>query len=295
MEINYIREFAVLAESDGFQEASNRLFISQSSLSKHLRTLEAELGVPLLDRSGRKATLNRYGYMFLPFAKQISQIMQEYTEALGAETHRQSNTLLLGSIPAMAQYQITSVIADFTREQPDCEIHVEEADAQELKVKLLEGQCELAFLRDDDTRSSDVNRLEYAVDHLVAVMAKDHPLAQAGELHIEQLRKEPLLLLQSQTYLNRLCMQVCKEAGFIPRVAFSGHRTENIADLAAKGMGVGLLMRKQAEYLQEKAIAIKDITPSIESHIYLCYLRQANLSPMARSFILCMNNRKARE
>ena len=68
MDVERCKEFVVLAQTRNFLEASNQLFISQSSLSKHIKSLEKELGVTLLDRSTRKVELSSIGRVFLPFA-----------------------------------------------------------------------------------------------------------------------------------------------------------------------------------------------------------------------------------
>ena len=69
MEIEYIKEFVVLAETENYLEAAESLFISQSTLSKHIKIIEKELDVQLFDRTTRKVHLNKYGKMFLKYAK----------------------------------------------------------------------------------------------------------------------------------------------------------------------------------------------------------------------------------
>ena len=59
MELKYIREFVSLAETGSYFETSERLFITTSSLSRHIKALEEELGMPLFDRTTRKVELNR--------------------------------------------------------------------------------------------------------------------------------------------------------------------------------------------------------------------------------------------
>ena len=74
MEIQYVREFLSLAETGSFFETAEQLFVTTSSLSRHIKALESEMGVTLFDRTTRKVTLNRYGKLFLPFAKEFARI-----------------------------------------------------------------------------------------------------------------------------------------------------------------------------------------------------------------------------
>lgn len=81
MEIGYFREFVVLAETQNYWAASERLFIGQSSLSKHIKTLEKQLGAPLFDRTSRKVALTEFGRLMLPYAKAVASLQFEYETA----------------------------------------------------------------------------------------------------------------------------------------------------------------------------------------------------------------------
>ncbi len=82
MRLEYIREFVTLCDTGKFQKTADTLFVAQSTLSKHMSALEDELGVTLLDRSGRTVTLSTQGKQFLPFARRMLSLQEEYTKAL---------------------------------------------------------------------------------------------------------------------------------------------------------------------------------------------------------------------
>ena len=63
MDINYFKEFVVLAQTGNFMEAADILYSSQSTLSKHIKSMESELGVPLFDRTTRKVKISKYGQL----------------------------------------------------------------------------------------------------------------------------------------------------------------------------------------------------------------------------------------
>ena len=106
METNYLREFVVLAQTGNFLEAADQLYSSQSTLSKHLKNLEKELGVALFDRTTRKVKISKYGLMLLPFAKQIVEAQDQYIAALKRSIETEREVLTLGSIHGLAQYKI---------------------------------------------------------------------------------------------------------------------------------------------------------------------------------------------
>ena len=77
METGYIREFVMLADCLNFSEAAERLFISQSSLSKHIRALERELGGELFVRTTRTIRLSEMGTVYLPYARKIADLCDQ--------------------------------------------------------------------------------------------------------------------------------------------------------------------------------------------------------------------------
>ncbi len=79
MDISFIREFMVLSETCNYQSASEQLYLTNSTLSKHIQKMEAELGSPLFERSTRKVTLTNEGEIF---RKKCGQMLALYDEAL---------------------------------------------------------------------------------------------------------------------------------------------------------------------------------------------------------------------
>ena len=71
MDIDLLQEFIVLAQSETFLKAADILYISQPTLSRHIKNLEEDLGVALFERTTRSSKLSKYGNMLLPYAKQI--------------------------------------------------------------------------------------------------------------------------------------------------------------------------------------------------------------------------------
>lgn len=275
----------MLAETQNFLEAADKLFISQSALSRHLKALEEELGVPLFDRTTRKVSLNRFGQLFLPYAKAISRTRYEYTTAFGNALRSEHGSVRIGSIPVMAQYGITDIFVKFQRENANFSLDIVEADSNQLVRMLRSNQCDFAFLRESDDREDEFNKILFTTDSLAALVPQDHPLAKANVLRLDQLKNEPLMLLARDTSMYALCIQECRRAGFEPQVVFTGHRAENIIDLVVKGMGIALLMKKPVMYLSKGNMAVIDIEPRVITSINLAYPKIASMNVAARHFL----------
>ena len=93
MDIEKCREYIVLAQTRNFLEASEQLNIAQSSLSKHMKSLETELGVTLLDRTTRKVSLSADGRVFLPYAERLVRTANEARNVLADQKRYKRRTV----------------------------------------------------------------------------------------------------------------------------------------------------------------------------------------------------------
>ena len=103
MEINYLKEFVILARTGNYLEAADSLYMGQSSLSRHIKTLEEELDIRLLDRTTRKVSLTEAGRLFLPYAENIMLLQEQYQDVLLDFKKNNHISLSIGSIPSMTQ------------------------------------------------------------------------------------------------------------------------------------------------------------------------------------------------
>ncbi len=284
MEIEYLYEFTVIAMQASFSRAAEELCISQSSLSKHMMALERELGVTLLQRSARQVSLTPVGAQILPLAAQASELKNKIHVAADKQSSRGKHILPVASIPVMAQYNITGLLARFQRACPKVTLEVLEREQQELSTLLENGTCELAFSRRALEGDPGLEYLELCQDNLVAVMSRVHPLAARDTISLSDLKEEPLLFLDQQTGFHHLYSSLCRSAGFVPQIAYTGHRPENLVDLAAQNMGVALLMKRHTDYVANPDVVSTDIVPLVQSTICLVRRRDRTLTELAQRF-----------
>lgn len=287
MELDYLREFVVLAQTGNFMEAADKLYTSQSTLSKHIQSIESELGVPLFDRTTRKVRISKFGEMLLPYAKQIVELQDKYIAILQSSLQTDQEVLTIGSIPALAQYNITDIFMNFKKSRPQSTINVMQGGSEEMKEMLRQKKCDLAFIRFAGEADDDLVTIPYAVDTLVAVLPTAHPLAKQKTLSLRMLADENFLLTAKQTMLYRLSLDACRQSGFEPKIAYTDHNLGNLCDLVIKGMGVALLMKQLALYVSCPKVVIVDITPPVSTQISLCYPKGVELSDAAKHFVQC--------
>jgi LysR family transcriptional activator of glutamate synthase operon len=284
MEVDYLCDFAVIAKLGSFSLAAEEVFISQSSLSKHIMALEKELNVQLFDRTSRKVALSEAGSQILPYANQVFEIKERITRIAAEEVGRQERVIKIASIPVMAQYDITGAIARFQKERPEINLSITEYDQCEILRLLESGECELAFTRKSREESAILEYTTFCKDYLVVVLPRAHRLSAEKALQLQQLENEEFLFLDKRTVFYKLCFDLCSGAGFEPKIKYSGNRPENIIELVSQGMGIALLMKRHTDYFKNAGVTCIDVTPRVESSICLAKIKGHKLSNAAKVF-----------
>lgn len=285
MELKYIREFVSLAETSNYFETAERLFITTSSLSRHIKALEEELGMPLFDRTTRKVVLNRHGRLFLPYAKQFVKIDDDCSMAFEEEAMYSKGAIGIGSIPMMKAYGISDILRQYRQSNKNVIININEADSTPLAEMLRKSEIDFAFLRNRHISVDEFDTIPIAEDHLVAVLPKAHPLAKQKNIAISQLEDEALLLISKNSVMYKLCTDLCRAAGFQAKVVFTSQRAENLIELISQGTGIALLMSKPIAPILPEDLTRVDIEPRVTTTIFLAYLKNRKFNTACKRFL----------
>lgn len=284
METEYIEEFIKIAELKSFSLAAEELLISQSSLSKHIKTLESQLGSQLFDRTTRSVKLTVFGQNILLMCEGIADNSRNIKRMASNLSKKNRNHLLITSIPVMAQYNITGSMTAFLKLNPDIHLTFSESESLLISNLLKNGDFELAFTRIIDKEDPSFESLSFYKDNLVVVLPKKHRLASRKSIAIKELHHENFIFLDENTLLYTYLSDLCRKSGFNPSIVQSAHRPENIIDLVAQDFGISLLYRKQADYVNNPNTIAVDISPLSSSVIALSKLKSHRLSYAAHAF-----------
>lgn len=274
VQINRLKYFVAVARHGNFSAAAEELYTTQSAVSKQIMALERELDVTLFDRAHRRVVLTKQGEIVLSHAEQIlsdySGMMTELCEMKGQEGGR----LSIASIPVMRQYGITELVGRFRRENVDIAMSVGEMEGNEVLPAMKNGGYDMAFLRLEQMGDPSCEAIPLAKDELTVLLPENHRFAKESELSLAQLKDEPFLLLNEGTLLRGLCVDACRRSGFVPSVAYSGTRNENIAELVAMGMGISLVMEKFYQLLKPEGVCCIRLKERVVSTIGLARVKK---------------------
>ena len=282
MELKQVTYFLTVAELGSFSAAADHLYISQSSLSKQIMALEKELGIELFDRSKRNIVLTEAGATFRKHAQQLND---EYKEMLAnLKEYKRAPSLSIVAIPVIAQYGITSYIAQFQSAFPNIQLMLEEREASTILPALNDHQFDLAFVRDNYLDVEQYHVLEVDRDKFMVTLSVKHPLATCTSISLSELANENFIMFDKGTIVHELAVDVCREAGFVPRIFYASLRVESILGLVASQSGIALIMEKIFQYHKHPDVIAIPLREIVESKIVLVYPRDKKLSIPAKNF-----------
>src|SRR6202790_3277281 len=145
MDLARLRVFQAVADEGSFSRAARALFLSQPAITQHIHALEAELGVPLFDRLGRRTSLTPAGASLAQHVPEIMGMVRAAETAAREAGGEASRTLRLGVSETLATYVLPPLLGELQRRLPDTTLRLTVADSAELLVALLNNTVELAF------------------------------------------------------------------------------------------------------------------------------------------------------
>jgi DNA-binding transcriptional LysR family regulator len=271
MELRQLEYFVAVAEDANFTRAAERVHVSQSGVSAQIRQLERDLGAPLIDRSGRVATLTGAGAAALPHARAALAAAAAVRQAVDEVTGLLSGRIVVGMVTACTVTPLFDALAAFHLAHPGIEIALLEGNSDWLIERVRTGAADLALIGAAGAPPGGLDALTIVSEGLVAAVPPGHPLAGRGAATLAEVTGYPIVSLPAGTGVRAVFDQSCAAQGRRPEIALQATAPGAVADLAGRGLGVAILSKTMAAGFsgQLTAVAIEDIViPSLLALIW---------------------------
>ncbi|MFG1808651.1 LysR family transcriptional regulator [Streptomyces sp. NPDC049040] len=283
MDLRQLEYFVAVAEERNFTRAAGRVHISQSGVSAQIRHLERELGAELFDRSGRAVRLTVAGKAALEHARAALAAAEAVGQAVGEVAGVIRGRLVVGMVLGCTLTPLFDALAGFHRAHPGVEIALVEDSSERLAEGVRDGGIDLALIGTAGGPPAGLDAFTVVSERLVAVVPHDHPLAAKQSVGLRELAGHPLVCMPQGTGLRGVLDQACAELRFEPAIGLQASAPDAIADLAARGLGVGVLSESMAPRYTDRltARAIGDVRTSA----LLVLVWRASPAPAVRELV----------
>lgn len=247
MDTDALRWLQQVADGTTVTEVSELESVTQSGVSRALARLEAEIGTPLLRRSGRMLRMTHAGAVFKPHLDALLHDLDDGIAAVSQLIDPDTGIVALAFQPSLGTWLVPDLARSFRAAHPGVRFRLTQS-RDEPDFAILDGgnaDLELGSRRAPDgaTRSRLI-----AVEPLRLALPREHPVAGAGrrQVRLAEVADEPFIGLRAASALRRQTDELCQRAGFRPTVIFEGDDLSNVRGFVAAGLGVAVVPAPRA-------------------------------------------------
>lgn len=228
-----------IIEMKSFTKAAEALGYTQSSVSQMIASLENELSMKLLVRSRTGVRLTLEGKELYPFVErtilQYRAMQEKAMEIRGLET----GIIRVGTITSVTCHWMPMLIKGFQQLYPNVQFVFHDGDYTSIQEWIKTGLVDFGFITPAAVAGLETIRIKSG--EMLAVLPKNHPLAENTRAPLSALTKEPFILLEEGHYNEPL--EAFHAAGLEPNIKYTVHDDFAIMTMVEAGLGVGILAK----------------------------------------------------
>lgn len=240
MTMNQLNYYVEVVRQQNFTKAAEKLFVSQSTLSKSIRALEAEFQVELINRMPKKFALTPEGYLFYEYAVRLLDFYRVQMQELYRHLHGTSGTLCLGIPPTAGTAFFHFLLSRFQEKYPNIELKITEGTSKSIVSQMETGSLDIGVVLEPFSDRRYRTRKVYRSE-VVLIVSRQHRLAAKKSVGFSELKDERFLMISPDYMFYDLAMNKCKSAGFVPGVAFRSSQWDLLYEMVADNQGVSFL------------------------------------------------------
>ncbi len=296
MDIHHLRVFLSVYRHRSFSKASKGLYLSQPTVSEHIKTLEDELNCRLFDRLGRTIIPTEEAGLLYPLAEQIIEEVESIKGKILSAGRDLTGDILLGASTIPGTYILPYVISDFKKMNPGVSFRVIIEDSRRITEMVLNHDLVLGVVGAEmDNESLEFE--PFIEDELILAVSGD--LADGDPIGLEELSDLPFVIREEGSGTRKTVQRYLSARGIdltrLNIVAELGS-TDSVKEAIKAGLGASILsrvaIREELEREILKEVGIKGL--KMERNFFFVTHRKRTLPRPYRAFLSYMKNRKPR-
>ncbi len=240
--LRQLRTFKTVADLNSFSLAAQRLKLSQPSISYQVKELEEALGVPLLDRLGKRVQLTEAGTLLYGYARRMLDVLDEATIAIEEMRGIQRGNLRVGASTTVGIYLLPAALGAFKKLHPGLVISLEIGLRARVQEQVLRNELDLAVVG-PASKDPELAIIPFISDELVVVAPANHPLASRRGLTLKDLAGQPFVMREPASGSRLSLEKAARKAGAKLSVAMELGSNGAIKHAVESGLGLAVISR----------------------------------------------------
>lgn len=290
MDIRHLEYFVQVAKHLNFTKAASTLHISQPSLSKTIKGMEDELGVPLFYRSFRQLELTDAGKALLQNAKHVLHAYENLTSELNDVMDLKKGEIKIGVPPIIGAAFCSKLISQYIDLFPLINVSLMEVGSKKIKDGIRDGTLDVGFVCNKPLNNKEVESIQLVKDPLMLAIHSTHPLSENTTVEFTDLEKEAFIMYRQDFSLYDSILDACSSQGFYPNIVCESSQKDFIFEMIEAKLGIALLPGQICERLNhENIVAIPFEVPTVHLELGMIWKKNNYLPFSVREFISVAN------
>lgn len=284
--LRQLRTFKTVADLTSFSAAAQRLKLSQPSVSYQVKELEEAVGVPLLDRLGKKVQLTEAGTLLYGYVRQMLGVLDEATVAIEEMRGIQRGSLRVGASTTVGIYLLPAALGAFKKLHPGLVISLEIGTRARVQEQVLRNELDLAVVG-PALKDPELAIVPFISDELVVVAPAGHALTGRRNLSLKDLAGEPFVMREAASGSRWSLEKAARKAGAKLNVAMELGSNGAIKHAVESGLGLAVISRYAcALELSSSRLVELDVRGfPIRRDWHIVHLRKRRLPASVTAFI----------
>lgn len=286
LDIRHLEYFSEVAQHLSFTKASQSLHVTQPSISKAIKNLEEELGVPLFYRSSKQLELTDAGNAVLINAKRVLEAFKNLTLELTDVMELKSGEIRIGIPPIVGAAFFSKLISQYKDRYPLVKITLTEVGTKKIKQGVDDGSLDIGLICTLPAQNNNFEIINVIKDPLMLIVHRDHALASQKQVHFSDLKNEPFILYRKDFTLYDLIIEECSKHEFQPNIVCESSQKDFLLGMVEGKLGVALLPSKICHEINSKELTILPFSETeINLELGLVWKKNKYLSFAVKEFI----------
>jgi DNA-binding transcriptional LysR family regulator len=279
-----LRVFNAVARHLSFAKAAEILHVSAPAITMQIKELEAEVGMPLFERQGRKVSLTTSGEYLLVYARKMLALLKDAEDAAARLQRIETGKLTIGMVDTTT-YFIPALLSKFLKEHEGIELALNVGNRSELIQALQNSEVDIAIMGSPPSEIS-VRAEPFAANPLVFVASPEHPLAGESGLRAEDLRQQSFIVREPGSGTRSAMEAFFSQARFQPRFSMELQSNDAIKQAVKANLGLSFLsLHTIGLELQTQQLSVLQVRGSpVVRAWHVVHALSKLLSPAAEAF-----------
>ena len=289
MDLHALEVFCRIVELRSFSRAAEAVFLTQPTVSGHIKTLEAELELRLFDRAGKSVTPTQAGEILYGYARRLLALRAEAQRAINEHKGGLKGHLTIGGSNIPGAYILPPLVSAFKRRHPDVTISLHISGSRDIVRGVIDGTFEVGMVgaRFEEGR---IHYEPFAEDELILAVPASHPWAGRSTVRLTELAGQPFIMRERGSGTRKVMEQALADhtmdPGRLP-VALEVTGNEAVRQALRAGAGIAIISRRAIEEdIRHKIlVALRIRGVRLLRDFFLVTHKSRRRSPLSQAFL----------